>query len=356
MIWNNEDYASDGINTLLWRASNHLIKYGVFLRNERTDSGIYEIPNYVMEGNPRMRYLTIPDRKNNLAAQITEMMMVLSGNPELRQLSKFLPRAIDYSDDGEVWRGNYGTRIRGFQKYPSKLNGMERFPAILYSDQLKKVLDQLSNDKTTRQATITVHDSKIDTGKITTKDTPCTMDLVFRIIDDKLNLSVNMRSNDIQFGFTGVNYFIFTTLQELVATILNVELGSYFHHAASFHVYSNYFESIKKYASYDYTEIEEIALAPLFKKSSGSISLGGFDELSLYFFNMLDHSDPDTIYRDIDRFWLSWGHYPIISLLLIPIFYHHKLSKNILLNYVGKDSLLAKLINRDTFIPKHMTE
>jgi thymidylate synthase len=61
---------------------------------------------------PRRREILVPNRGANVFAQIAETMWVLAGRNDVEWLSAYLPRAKDYSDDGETWRAGYGTRIR----------------------------------------------------------------------------------------------------------------------------------------------------------------------------------------------------------------------------------------------------
>jgi thymidylate synthase len=88
--------------------------------------------------------------------------------------------------------------------------------------QLDKVIDILRKDKTTRQATISIYDGKeIDNYKY---DTPCTYAVQFTIIDNKLCMSVYMRSNDLWYGFCNDQYQ-FSMLQQKVAQELNESVG-----------------------------------------------------------------------------------------------------------------------------------
>lgn len=369
MVWNKSEYKDVGINTLLARASRDLVNYAEKKVNStggRTTDIYHELRDYIMDGNPRMRYLNLPERKNNLSAQIAEMMMVLAGNPELHQLSRFLPRAINYSDDGKVWRGNYGTRIRGINAYPSPLNDISIFPAILWEDQLNKVINTLKANPTSRQVTITIHDSKIDTGMIKTKDTPCTMDLVFGVSEGKLNLSVHMRSNDVVFGFTGVNYFIFTMIQEMVASMVGLECGKYCHNAVSFHVYDDYYKTVEKLSEYadEDTKSSEVMLDPLFVNThresrdfGSSMTLDQFDKMAIEFFDILNMADNSELSKeDVQSSMISyvadWGNYGIGKLTLIPMFYVHSLPISELLTWINDDKVRT-LIDRDTFLPKH---
>ena len=61
---------------------------------------------------PTERVLVLPERRNNPFAALAETMWVLGGRDDLAYLTRYLPRAGDFSDDGETWRGAYGPRLR----------------------------------------------------------------------------------------------------------------------------------------------------------------------------------------------------------------------------------------------------
>lgn len=340
-----------GINTLLVNAARELLTNGSDRYNERTGSKITEIRDYVMKGNPNYRYITLGSRKNNLCATVVEMMMVLSGNPDLKYLSLFLPRAIEYSDDGGLtWRGNYGIRIRGNKAFEGEQNESYQFVAF-NSDELKRVIECLSKDKSSRQEFITIGFSQLDRN-IVTKDTPCTMTLVFGIDSNNLvTLTTFMRSNDIIFGFSGVNYFIFTCLQELVASCLNLDLGDYCHHPVSLHVYDNYYKNLVHISEEKPTEIRLIN--GLF---SGIESLDNFDTLARNYFSLLEnpgyscHELSKLLYSDETKI------NNLRSLLVATYGYLHHKPKDEVYNVIrvtaNDPDNIIKLLDRDIFFNK----
>ena len=103
-------------------------------------------------------------------------------------------------------------------------------------DQLDKVINLLKHDKYTRQAAISIYDAKeFDSYSY---DTPCTYAVQFTIVDNRLNMCVTMRSNDLWYGFCNDQY-CFSKLQELVAKEINMDIGSYYHFAHNLHIYND---------------------------------------------------------------------------------------------------------------------
>lgn len=102
--------------------------------------------------------------------------------------------------------------------------------------QLDFVIKELTTNPNSRRAAITIYDGKEHIEH--SFDTPCTLSIVFNITDNKLNMTVLMRSNDLWYGFCNDQY-CFSKLQEMVATKLNLEIGWYYHFANNLHLYDN---------------------------------------------------------------------------------------------------------------------
>ena len=103
-------------------------------------------------------------------------------------------------------------------------------------DQIGEVINILKREKYTRQATISIYDGK-EIDKYT-YDTPCTYAIQFTIMDNRLNMCVTMRSNDLWYGFCNDQYQ-FSRLQELVAKEINMDIGTYYHFAHNLHIYND---------------------------------------------------------------------------------------------------------------------
>lgn len=176
---------------------------------------------------PYERYLFVPKRHNNVFAQFAETMWMLAGRDDIAWLTRYLPRAAEYSDDGETWHGAYGPRLR-------------RWHGAI--DQLSAVRQLLEKDLASRRAVMTLFDPARD--YIDSKDIPCNNWLSWIARDGKLHLSVAIRSNDAMWGFSGVNAFEWSVLQEVMSFWLGLENGPATYFATSFHVYDIHFDRV----------------------------------------------------------------------------------------------------------------
>lgn len=110
------------------------------------------------------------------------------------------------------------------------------------NNQLDKVIDILRKNPNTRKASISLYDGK-EIDKYT-RDTICTYAINFTQLNNKLNMSVMMRSNDLWYGLCNDQY-CFSKLMELVSKELNYEIGEYYHFVVNLHIYNEFLNKNK---------------------------------------------------------------------------------------------------------------
>ena len=175
--------------------------------------------------DPTRNIVTSPIRKMPMRYAVGELAWYLSGSNRVKDIAQYAKKWADISDDGETNNSAYGYRI--FNKFGF--------------DQWEYVKGLIRKDPNTRQAVIHIKDA----SNAPTKDTPCTVYLQFFLRNNKLNLSVHMRSNDIWMGVP-YDMFSFCFLQVKMAMELGVDIGSYTHYAGSLHMYQRDYVNAKK--------------------------------------------------------------------------------------------------------------
>ena len=176
--------------------------------------------------NPMDNWIKCDQRKWKYNYAESEWQWYLTGDRNIKTLGKIygkVPRIWEHMANqyGNV-NSNYGWQ-------------WER------NNQLDMVIQLLKDNPKTRQAAISVYDAK--EWKDYEYDTPCTYAVQFTILDNKLNMCVTMRSNDLWYGFCNDQY-CFSKLQELVATETGLLIGHYYHFAHNLHLYDNIIEKL----------------------------------------------------------------------------------------------------------------
>lgn len=200
-----------------------------------------ELVNVELElANPRARFVTHQTRKMSMKYFVGELCFYLSGSTSLNFIAHYGPFWKQVSDDGATVNSAYGARMFG---RPG--THMLSHPTPFWY-----AMDLLIADMHSRKAVVPIYAAE---DSRPSKDNPCTMHMQFLIRDNRLDLHVFMRSNDV---WLGVPYDVafFTIAQEIAWVHLRarypyLELGSYFHHAMSLHVYAEHLTGIANIAA-----------------------------------------------------------------------------------------------------------
>lgn len=202
--------------------------------------------------DPLDREILCNFRKPNIAAQIAETMWVLAGRDDIAWLENYLPRVRDFSDDGEVWRAGYGKRLRAWEDHGS--------PKVI--DQWRWLVGHMQEDRATRRGVMSIWDPTIDTDP--GKDIPCNDWLSFLSRNGRLDLHVAIRSNDVIWGWSGINQFEWSALLEITAGMVGVEPGSLHFSTTSFHLYGHHFAKAEKIRTQTLHNLSHLTPSPRF--------------------------------------------------------------------------------------------
>ena len=173
--------------------------------------------------NPLDRIITTEFRNFNKEYAEFEWQWYLSGNKNATEIAKKAKIWYNCMDENGNVNSNYGYQWNK-------------------GNQLDYVVEELIKNRNSRRASISIYDAKNRSNF--ENDTPCTYAINFRILEDKLNMSVMMRSNDLWYGFVNDQY-CFSKLKELIAYRLNIEVGMYFHFVNDIHLYENFLNKNK---------------------------------------------------------------------------------------------------------------
>jgi thymidylate synthase len=150
-----------------------------------------------------------------MAVAAAEALQLVGGFSDPRAMVQVSPHFEKFLDGG-VLHAPYGPRVL---------------------PQLRRVVERLTADPSSRQAVVSIWDPVQDLLVDGSRDYPCTTHLQFMIRDGALDLHTSMRANDAWHGHP-YDVFQFTFLQQTLAGVLRVQVGRYFHHATSFHLYA----------------------------------------------------------------------------------------------------------------------
>ncbi len=174
--------------------------------------------------DPRQRWITSRAPAMNPAFALAEVIWIMCGREDSAFLDYFNPMLPRFAGVGSTYYGAYGHRLR------------KRFGI----DQLERAYNALSGNPESRQVVLQIWDSSMDLpredGSAQSEDIPCNIAALLKVRNGRLEWTQVMRSNDLIRGLPH-NIVQFSSLQEIFAGWLEVDLGSYHHFADSLHLY-----------------------------------------------------------------------------------------------------------------------
>lgn len=186
---------------------------------------IKELENANYELPPYVRFANFMSRKLSLKYIKREFLWYLRGDRYDTSIT----------EHASMWKGLI-----------NKDGGINSNYGQYINKQFDSVINTLKSDKDSRRASIMILSA--DHLLSETADFPCTYALNFRIRDNKLNMTVHMRSQDAVFGmgndapaFSMVQEMIYVTLRD---TYPELVMGQYHHFADSLHIYEKHFEMV----------------------------------------------------------------------------------------------------------------
>jgi len=212
------------INNKVFRNANEAYEY---LHDQIIQNGVsfgdtkalFNVGFYITD--PKDRKIINKERKWNEEYAEAEWQWYLSGDASIHKLGDI------YGKVPEIWKrmADPNGHVNSNYGYQWERNA-----------QLEMVIEMLKHNKDTRQACVSIYDGKEISDYAF--DTPCTYAVQFTIVNDRLDMCVTMRSNDLWYGFCNDQYQ-FSKLQEMVSERLEIETGVYYHFAHNMHLYND---------------------------------------------------------------------------------------------------------------------
>lgn len=171
--------------------------------------------------NPSDHCILLPSRRWNPFLALSEALWILAGRDDIQAIQPYNSSISDYSDDGIHLYGAYGKRIY---------------------HQIDRLVERLKNDPNDRRAVLQIwkaSDGYPEDLTADTLDAPCNQQVMFKLRQGKLHMTVTNRSNDLHYGLMAVNLPTFGILQSYIAARLGVDMGTQTHFSNSLHIYTD---------------------------------------------------------------------------------------------------------------------
>jgi thymidylate synthase len=181
--------------------------------------------------DPRHRWVAARNPPMSIAFALAEVIWIMAGRNDSAFLNYFNRDLPKFAGTGSTYHGAYGHRIR------KRLN----------VDQLERAYHALTKNPDSRQIVLQIWEATDDLpdaeGLPMAADIPCNIVSILKVRGGALEWTQIMRSNDIFRGLP-YNFVQFTTMQEILAGWLKINVGSYNHVSDSLHIYDRDLEEM----------------------------------------------------------------------------------------------------------------
>lgn len=182
--------------------------------------------------DPLQRWVLSRQPAMNPAFAIAELVWILQGRNDAAFPNYWNPALPQFSGYGETYHGAYGYRLRG----------------SFGLDQIERAYQVLAANPNSRQVVLQIWDGQKDmphlNGSARDMDIPCNIAAMPKVRDGRLEWLQVMRSNDLFLG-TPHNFIQFTSMQEIMAGWLGIEVGSFVLISDSLHIYEHDIDKLK---------------------------------------------------------------------------------------------------------------
>ncbi len=210
----------------VWKKAVDCIFEKNILQTGRTGEVLEVLHVFTEIENPQQKWISDRIPPMSIGFAFAELVWIINGENRADIINYWNPKLNKYAGDGEFYHGAYGKRIRSHFEF----------------DQLEYAYLALKNTSDSRQVVIQISDCRVDfpkeQGKPANEDIPCNICSLLKLRNGKLEWTQIMRSNDVLLGMP-YNFIQFTSIQEIMAGWLEVEVGTYNHYSDSLHLYQN---------------------------------------------------------------------------------------------------------------------
>jgi len=205
----------------------NILDHGYEQKNERTGHVCKSLPGQTMQFDLGKGFPLLSLRKMPLKVFIAEQVWFLSGEKNLGWLQQFTKIWDDFAENDNTISSAYGYRWRYH----------------FGRDQIKGLVDLLSQDKTSRHGVVLMWDPSDDglANGTSKKNVPCPYTFTVQVMGGRLCLHLIIRSNDMMLG-NPHDVAGFALLNHFLAEKIQVPIGILTVSISNAHIYDIHFD------------------------------------------------------------------------------------------------------------------
>lgn len=202
-------------------------------------------PTALTLNDPCQRWVISRQPALNPAFALAEVVWIITGRRDAQFLNYFNRQLPRYAGEDDEYHGAYGYRLR-------KHFGI---------DQLDRAFHTLRQKAESRQVVLQIWDASVDLpdsdGSPSAADIPCNIASLLKVRTGRLEWTQIMRSTDLFLGLPH-NLVQFSSLQEIMAGWLGLDLGAFSIVTDSLHVYAHDLRTVQSSRGFAYVRNTDV--------------------------------------------------------------------------------------------------
>ena len=200
------------------------------------------------EGNPNYNGSKYSESHKKRFVRYTPEQLLNIGQEIIKKENGFITSRIfyKYSKESDFSMTDVNHAFGSFGNFKSALIGNHKIVSVEETEKFEEVYDIEVED---------CHNFFIGSGVLVHN---CCNWMHFLVRDKSLDLTVAIRSNDIIWGWSAINVYEFTVIQEILARCLGVKVGTFVNLSDSFHMYEKDWAKAQELAEIDVRNVELI--------------------------------------------------------------------------------------------------
>lgn len=235
-------------------------------KEDRTGTGTISSFGAMIKVDLQKEFPAVTTKKLAFKSVVSELLWFLEGSTDERRLAEILygKPAAELVGKNTIWTAN--ADAQGAALGYTNTNTVKELGPVYGKqwrdfggvDQIVNAINTIKTNPDSRRIIVNAwNPPELDKAALP----PCHYSFQFQVLNGKLNLLFNMRSNDLALG-APFNFASYAILCHMVAQVCDLEVGTLVYSGADVHVYSNHVEGVTEQLSREPFKAPKLIINP----------------------------------------------------------------------------------------------
>lgn len=254
-------------------------------KEDRTGTGTISSFGAMIKVDLQKEFPAVTTKKLAFKSVVSELLWFLEGSTDERRLAEILygKPAAELVGKNTIWTAN--ADAQGAALGYTNTNTVKELGPVYGKqwrdfggvDQIVNAINTIKTNPDSRRIIVNAwNPPELDKAALP----PCHYSFQFQVLNGRLNLLFNLRSNDLALG-APFNFASYALLNHMVAQVCDLEVGTLVYSGADVHVYSNHVEGVTEQLSREPFKAPKLIINPdvksIFDFKMSDFALEGYE-------------------------------------------------------------------------------